>query len=69
MVDASPVGLGAVLFQTQENGQDRCIAILKSGRSPVLADGERSVGCGVGMWTFCLLEHSLTSSQTTDHWK
>ncbi|CAB3989654.1 Transposon Tf2-9 poly [Paramuricea clavata] len=25
-VDASPVGLGAVLAQTQENGQDRCIA-------------------------------------------
>jgi hypothetical protein len=25
LTDASPVGLGAVLSQTQENGQDRCI--------------------------------------------
>ncbi|CAB4007063.1 Transposon Tf2-9 poly [Paramuricea clavata] len=36
-VGASPVGLGAVLAQTQENGQDRCIAYASRSLTPVEA--------------------------------
>jgi hypothetical protein len=41
-VDASPVGLGAVLAQTQENGQDRCIA--HASRSLTLVENSLIAG-------------------------
>ena len=54
-VDVSPVGLGAVLCQTQENGQDRCVAY--ASRSLITPVATRRVGCGVHGFIYILLEH------------
>ena len=60
-VDATPVGLGAVLSQTQENGQDRWIAYASRSLSPVEARYSQAekealaAVCGCERFHLCLV--------------